>query len=162
MCNASTIARACLAGFALVILSASLAGATYGPRTKIGTNYQQTSNTRSNNGSFEGNCNGLPICAVLFQRTVGQKPLIVQHVSCVGQVSAGSLRSASLGTYKEGTFPLRQTQLVPVATTGGWWVMNSPVKHLVESGERPFVFFNNSAGADWLSVQCTISGTLQQ
>jgi hypothetical protein len=162
MSNAATIVRICLAASALVFLSASLAEATYGPRTKIGNNYQQTSNTRSNNGSFEGSCTGLPICAVLFQRTAGQKPLIVQHVSCAGQVSAGSLTSAFLGTYKEGTFPLRQTQLVPVATTGGWWVMNSAVKHLLESGELPFVFFNNSAGAAWLGVECTISGTLQQ
>jgi hypothetical protein len=50
---------------------------------------------------------------------------------------------------------------VPVPTTGTWSVVNSPVRHLVESGERPLVSLFNSAIADWLA-ECTISGTLQQ
>jgi hypothetical protein len=41
--------------------------------------------------------------------------------------------------------------------------VNSPVMHLVESGERPKVFFvNSSAAANWSFNECTISGTLQQ
>ena len=67
--NAANIARAgraCLAGVALVILSVSLAGAVYGTRTKIGNNYQQTSTTRSINGTSEATCNGVLSCYVLF------------------------------------------------------------------------------------------------
>jgi hypothetical protein len=69
MLNAATVARvgrACLAGFALVILSASLAAATYGPRTTIGNNYQQTSNTESANGIDQGSCVNTTNCYVLF------------------------------------------------------------------------------------------------
>jgi len=161
MCNAATIRRACVAGFALVILSASLAGAEYGPRTKIGNNYQQTSTTLSTDGSTQANCNGGFACYALFSVPPGQKALVVQHVSCRVSVNAGSLLNGRLQTRKGQTFPLRRTHLVPVPTTGTWSVVNSPVRHLVESGERPLVSLFNSAIADWLA-ECTISGTLQQ
>ena len=165
--NAINVARACraglagIAGFALVILPASLAEATYGPRTKIGTNYQQSSSTTSPNGLTEGSCDGLLICNVLFQVTPAQKALIVQHVSCRVQVSAGSLRYGRLGTRQGQTFPLRHTLLVPVPTASGHLVVNSPVLHLVESGERPVVFFENSVTPGLWFAECTISGQLQ-
>src|SRR5215207_9080880 len=88
--------RAWLAGFAFVILSAALAQADYGPRTLIGDNYQQTSFTVSPNGIIEGSCNGTGYCYVLFQVPLGQKPLIVRHVSCRLLVSAGGLFSTFL------------------------------------------------------------------
>jgi hypothetical protein len=160
MYNAGTLAHAGLAGIALVILSASVAEATYGPRTKIGNNYQQTSTTRSLNASTEGNCNGSGSCYVLFQVPPAQKPLIVQHVACNVQVTAGDLRFGRLQTRKGSTFPLRSTHFVPVNTTGNVWVVNSPVMHLVESGERPLIVLSNSAAADW-TAECTISGKLQ-
>ena len=166
MCNTANVARAgraCLAGFALVILSASLAEAIYGPRTKIGANYQQTSTTMSLHGFTEESCNGNAGCVVLFQRPLGQKPLIVQHVSCRVNINAGSLRSGVLQTWKgsTSTFPRKRTYLVPVPTGGNVWVVNSPVMHLVESGERPVVLLTNSAVIGWF-VECSISGTLQQ
>ena len=160
MCKAATIARACLAGFAIVILPASLAEAEYGPRTKIGPNYQQSSTTTSTHGITAGNCTGSLNCVVLFQVPPGQKPLIVQHVSCRVSVSAGGLNYGLLQTRKGQAFPLRQTNLVPVPTTGNWSIVNSPVMHLVGSGERPAVFISNNAFANW-TAQCTISGRLQ-
>jgi len=162
--NTTNVARACragLAGFALVILSASLAEATYGPRTKIGTNYQQTSTTTSENAINEGNCSGGNTCFVLFQVPPGQKSLIVQHVSCRLGVSPGTnLLYGWLQTRNGQDFPLRRTSFVPVPTADIWWVVNSPVMHLVKAGERPVVLFVNSAGANW-SAECTISGKLQ-
>jgi hypothetical protein len=166
MFNAATIARAgraglaCLAGFALVILSALVAEAVYGPRTTIGANYQQTSTTQSTDGINAGSCIGVPNCYLLLQVAPQQKSLIVQHVSCVVTVSAGEVFFGRLQTRKGQTFPLRHTHLV--STTGLGWLVNSPVKHLVESGERPLILFaNNSAASNW-SIECSISGTLQQ
>ena len=46
--------RACLAALPLLILSASLAEALYGPRTTIGTHYQQMSTTTSTDGIDQG------------------------------------------------------------------------------------------------------------
>jgi hypothetical protein len=168
MWNAANVARVgrscsvCLAGLALVDLPASLAEAAYGPRTKIGKNYQQSSNTRSTNGSTEGSCNGFGFCYILFGLPSGQKALIVQHVSCLVSVAAGSLLYGSLRTRKGQTFPFRRTALMAVPTTTGTrWVVNSPVMHLVQSGERPFVFLQNSTNANWGSTICTISGKLQ-
>jgi hypothetical protein len=168
MWNAANAARACrasrvcLAGFALVILSASLAEAIYGPRTTIGANYQQTSNTRSADGINAGNCSG-STCAVLFQPAPQQKALIVQHVSCHLIVSAGELQVGRLFTRKGQTFPLRRTNLLPVPKPPGRWVVSSPVMHLVGSGERPVVGFQNSlSGNNWSATVCSISGQLKQ
>jgi hypothetical protein len=165
MCNTATItrtSRACLAASALVILSVSLAEAAYGPRTKIGNNYQQTSTTKSSDGSTEGSCNGGNTCYVLFQLPPAQKPLIVQTVSCRVLVNAGGLDYAWLRSRKASVIPLRRTYLAPVKTTNGnHWIVSSPVMHLIESGERPVVFIANSAGATWSIVECTISGQLQ-
>jgi hypothetical protein len=158
--NVARAGRACLAGFALVILSASLAEATYGPRTKIGANYQQTSSTTSPNGSTAGSCN-TNVCYVLFQVPPAQKSLIVQHVSCrVRLVSGGEIREVILRTRKGQDFPRRSTFLVPVPTSGDYRVVNSPVMHLVESGERPQLFIHNSQDTIWV-VDCSISGKLQ-
>ena len=167
MFNAAIMERAgraglaCLAGSVLVILSAVVAEAFYGPRTTIGANYQQTSNTTSLDGINEGDCVGVSVCYILLQVPPQQKALIVQHVSCIVIVSAGEISNGLLRTRKGQTFPLRHTRLVPVLTTGSTWVVNSPVKHLGESGERPVVSFANSAAAHW-SVECSISGTLTQ
>jgi hypothetical protein len=162
MFKAATLARTCLAGLALVVLSASLANAIYGPRTTIGNNYQQTSSTTSPDGTNAGNCNGVATCYVLFQVTPAQKPLIVQHVSCRASISAGGLLYGYLRSRNGQTVPLRRTHLLPVNTTGTWWVVNSPVMHLLESGERPVVFFQNSATANWGNMDCNISGQLKQ
>jgi hypothetical protein len=167
MFNAATIARAgraglaCLVGSVLVILSALVAEAFYGPRTTIGANYQQTSNTMSTDGINEGVCVGVSVCYILLQVPPQQKALIVQHVSCIIIVTAGEISNGLLRTRKGQTFPLRHTRLVPVLTTGTTWVVNSPVKHLGESGERPVVSFPSSAAATW-TIECSISGTLQQ
>jgi hypothetical protein len=168
MRNTAKVARigcACLAGPAgvvLVILSASLAEATYGPRTTIGANYQQTSNTRSADGIIEGNCFGVDSCWVLFQPAPQQKALIVQHVSCHLVVSAGELQVGTLLNRKGQLLPLRSMDLLPVPTTVARWVVNSPVMHLVKSGERPVVSFLNSTNANWSVLECSISGRLQQ
>jgi hypothetical protein len=165
MCNTATItraSRACFAASALVTLSASLADATYGPRTKIGNNYQQTSSTMSEDGFNEVECNSVSVCYVLFQVAPAQKPLIVQHVSCVVQTSAGSLVSGSLRT-RQGPqdFPFRHTRLVPIpAAISNTWLVNSPAMHLVLPGERPQIQFLLSPSAGW-SIECTISGQLQ-
>jgi hypothetical protein len=164
MSNTPTIARACraaLAGFALVILSASLAEAEYGPRTTIGVNYQQTSTTTSTDGINEGSCNGSSSCAILFQRAPEQKRLIVQHVSCRVNLSTGGLRYGILQTRKGQTFPLRRTYLTAL-NTGTFSVVNSPVMHLVESKENPLLSLQNSANANWFTLQCSISGQLKQ
>ena len=158
--NTTNIARACLAGSALVILSASLAQAEYGPRTTIGANYQQTSTTTSINGIAEGSCNGNSFCYILFQAAPAQKPLIVQHVACGAFVSAGGLNAATLRTRKGQTFPLKRTNLAPVNFTSTWWAVNTPVMHLLESGERAFVVLSNSGIATWTFVECNISGKL--
>jgi hypothetical protein len=161
--NTTNIARACLVGSALVILSASLAQAEYGPRTTIGANYQQTSTTTSINGIAEGSCNGNSVCFILFQVTPAQKPLIVQHVSCTALVSAGGLTSASLRTRMGQTFPIKRTALLPVNLTSTISAVNSPVMHLFESGERAVVILgNNGVIANWSFVECNISGQLKQ
>ena len=60
MFKAATLARTCLAGLALVVLSASLAKAIYGPRTTIGKNYQQFSLPKHNSGSrMSGPCSAI-------------------------------------------------------------------------------------------------------
>jgi hypothetical protein len=158
--NAMTVARVCragLAGSALVILSAALAAAEFGPRAIIGKNYQQSSNT---GGVTEFACDSSSLCLLAFQPIPQQQPLLVQHVACRVNVSAGSLLTASLETWSGQTLVSRHTNLVPVATSGLWWAVNSPVIHLIKSGERPIVRFDNTAGADWF-VDCNISGTLQ-
>lgn len=164
MFNAATIARvsrAHLAALAFVILSASLAEATYGPRTTIGNSYQQFSNTWSSDGINQGSCHGFSSCYVLFQLPPRQKALIVQHVSCRAQISTGIVQYGFLQTRKEQIRPARLTHLMPVPTTGGWAIVNSPVMHLVESGERPLVRYVNNTAANWSVVACAISGTLQ-
>lgn len=166
MWNAAPLARACrasLAGFTLVVLPASLAQATYGPRTTIGSSYQQTSDTLSVNGVDQGSsCNGIStVCYVLFQQAPQQRPLIVQHVSCRMQVTAGELRSGHLAVRKGGTLQFRHTYLVPVHTTGNFFIMNSPVLHLVKSGQRVVIQFWNTVTGNWLGG-CNISGKLQQ
>jgi hypothetical protein len=164
MCNADTIARAgraCLAGLALVMLSAPIAEAVYGPRTVIGANYQQTSTTTSTNGITEGACNSTAICYILFQAPP-QKALIVQHVSCRVAVRSGALFDGSLETEKGKAFPLKHTHLVPVPTTSTeLWLVNSPVMHLVKLGEKPNVHFRNSRVAEWI-IECSISGQLTE
>ena len=160
MFKAATLARTCLAGLALVVLSASLANAIYGPRTTIGKNYQQWSSTESNDGVNSGNCNST-FCYLVFQAIPQQQPLIVQHVACRATVTTGGLTLVRLGTRKGPTFQNRNTPLVPVYTTGNYWAVNSPVMHLLKSGERPYVFFFNSTAATW-GLDCSISGRLQQ
>jgi hypothetical protein len=168
MGNAAHVARArriCLAGVALVILSASLAEAEYGPRTVFGANYQQTSNTLSLNGANEASCNGAGSCMVLFQRAPGQRRLIVQHVSCDVTTDA-NLEIRRVALWSRGqTLPRRYVYLTPIKTgsisTKTFWNVNSPVMHLIESGERPLVFFDTGFGSDWVA-ECTIAGKLQQ
>jgi hypothetical protein len=109
MRNTANLARGCracvasLAGFALVILSASFAAALYGPRTTIGTNYQQWSNTTSKNGVDQGFCGSTQVCLVLFQRAPQQKALIIEHVSCLVHVNSGELLEANIETRKGQT-----------------------------------------------------------
>jgi hypothetical protein len=159
---ATRVGRACLAGFFLVILSASLAGAAYGPRTTIGANYQQTSNTTSTDGFSEGTCIiGAGSCFILFQGAPQQKALIVQHVSCRVSVTAGGLLYASLLTRQGQNLLLKSTTLLPVHTTGTLWVVNSPVMHLLNVGERPVVFLFNSMATGWSLMECNISGQLK-
>jgi len=163
------IGRACragLAGFGLVILSASLADAGYGPRTIVGEHYQQTSTTTSSNGINEGSCTSRHDCYILFQPAPQQKALTVQHVSCYVYVSGGVLRYGFLGAQQGGAHLLRRKHLVPVRTNGTTYstdsIVNGPVTHLVKPGERPYVYLRNSvAGSTWL-VECDISGQLQQ
>lgn len=157
--RACRVCVACLAGCALVVLSASFAGAEYGPRTTIGKNYQQTSDTTSVDGIASGNCSDSLSCYVLFQRAPQQKALIVQYVSCIVTASTGEIRIGILVTRKGQTFPLRHTNLAPVRTTGGTWAVNSPVMHLLKSGERAVVRFINSTAATW-GATCNISGKL--
>jgi hypothetical protein len=152
---------ACLAAFALVILSVLVAEAVYGPRTTIGANYQQWSTTTSLDGTNLGGCANTTSCYILFGVPPQQKALIVRHVSCGVGVSAGGLLSGGLLTRKGQAFPGRVTVLVPVHMTGVYRVVNSPVMHLVESGERPVVFLSNSTSSSW-AVECSISGTLTQ
>ena len=162
--NLARTCRACLtgfAGFALVILPASLAEATFGPRTVIGANYQQTSTTLSGNGSTAGNCNGFSNCFVLFQPAPGQKALIVQHVSCRVSVDAGAMSFGLLWIRKGQDLPFKRVPLLPVPSAGATWIVNSPVMHLIEPGERPLVFLAGTAAAAW-NGECTISGQLQQ
>jgi hypothetical protein len=171
MWNAADVARACragrvcLAGFALVTLPHSLAEAEYGPRTVFGANYEQTSNTLSLNGTNEASCNSYGSCMVLFQRAPGQKRLIVQHVSCDVTTSANlAIRRVALWS-KGQTLLRRYAYLTPIRTgsisTKTFWNVNSPVMHLIESGERPLVFFDTGFGSDWVA-ECTIAGKLLQ
>jgi hypothetical protein len=163
MCNVAIIARAgsaLLAGFGLTILSASLAWPVYGPRTTIGANYQQWSAQQSPNGIDPGQCTGSG-CNVLFQAIPQQKQLIVRHVACRANVNTGALISVQVRTRGVGVFPDRYTPLVPVNLSTGWWAVNSPVMHLLKSGERPIVSFSNTASAVWIA-ECSISGTFHQ
>jgi hypothetical protein len=156
-----TIAAARALSAGLMILVPSLANAEYGPKTVFGTNYQQTSTTKSTDGINEGNCNSLAHCYILFQRPPEQKNLIVQHVSCQVNVTAGGIESGLLIARKGQTFPLKRTLLAPIRTTGTFWAANSPVMHLVGSNEAPVVVFYGSAFATWLPT-CNISGQLTQ
>ena len=144
--------RACLAGFALVILSASLAEATFGPRPTIGNNYQQWSNT------LTSACSSSISCTVRFQPAPQLKALIVQHVSCHAIANTGEIQVVRLATLNG---PQTRTTLVPVPV-GSRWAVNSPVMHLVESGERPTITFQNDTSTNWSLVECSISGQLKQ
>jgi len=166
MFKAATLARACragLAGFVLVTLSVSFAQAEYGPRTTIGNNYQQTSDTVSENGVNQStHCTNTQFCFVLFQTAPQQKPLIVQHVSCHLSVSPGVVRTARLVTRSGQDFVGRLSYLVPVHTEGAFWVINNPVMHLLKSGERAVIRLSSSVATDWGANDCNISGKLQQ
>ncbi len=148
-----------LAGFGLMIMSASLAEANYGPRTIIGENYQQTSFTSSIDSITEAQCHNTNGCTILFRPAPEQKRLIVQHVSCAVEVSSGTVRFATLRTRKGQSFPLRETYLTPVNTTDRVWNISSAVTHLIESREIPLVALASSAGAAWF-LKCNISGQL--
>jgi hypothetical protein len=165
MWNAIDVARACracLAGLPLVIVSASLAEASYGPRTTIGTHYQQMSTTTSTNGIDQGSCTNVNTCIVLFQRVPQHKRLIVQHVSCRLAVGPGELHFGELGTRKGQTWPLRSTVLLPVPTGDTYyWVVSSPIMQLVKSDEKPFIRFEASQASNW-NAWCNISGKLLQ
>ena len=167
MSNRAAVASAglvCLAGFVLVILSASLAEAEYGPRTAIGANYQQTSTTESENGIDQASCIGTTRCFVLFQQVPKEWPLIIQHVSClvyVSSASGGDVPYGTIETRRRKTFLLRQTFLVPLRRSDFLWVVNSPAMHLLKAGERAVVSFFSSANAGFNPV-CTISGRLLQ
>jgi hypothetical protein len=128
-----------------------LAEADYGPRTRIGAKYQQWSNT------LTSNCSGSISCTVLFQRAPQLKALIVQHVSCHAIASTGGLQVVRLATLNG---PQTRTTLVPVPV-GSRWAANSPVMHLVESGKRPVISFQNSTSTNWSLVECSISGQLK-
>jgi hypothetical protein len=167
MSNATTIVRlghACLAGFVLVILSASLANAQfgYGPKTTIGSNYQQTSTSPSNNGFNLSSCSPASLCYILFQQAPQQKPLIVRHVSCRVSINPGELREGYLTSTKEGAFVNRRTYLSPVFLSGPTWMVNNPAMHLIKPGERPVVLFVSSDAASAWGAECNVSGTLQQ
>jgi hypothetical protein len=153
--------RACLAGLALAILSASLANAEYGPRTTIGANYQQWSSTQSQNGIDAVPCNNHHTCYVMFQPLPQQKELVVQHVSCVVWIGAGELTFGYLAARNGETFASRRTYLLPGHTSGGYWVVNNPAMHLLKSGERAFVRLESSQVISWF-FECNISGQLQQ
>jgi hypothetical protein len=171
MFNAAIIARAgragfaCLAGFALVILSASLAAADYGPRIILGNNYQQWSDVTSKGGSTldPGPCTNTINCYVLFQPIPQNRPLIVQNVGCrISRATpTGLLRSVHLRTRKGQTFPFTWTPLVPARVQTGDEAVNSPVMHLLKSGERPFFWFVGTVATQW-TIDCSISGTLLQ
>jgi hypothetical protein len=90
-----------------------------------------------------------------------QLPLIVQHVSCIVTVTAGTVRFARLATRKGDTAPYTMTQLLPASNDGAAWVISSPVVHLLKSGERPHLIFSNSENANW-QIECNVSGQLQQ
>jgi len=166
MCTAiiARAGRACLAGFVLVILSASLANAQfgYGPRTTIGANYQQTSTSPSNDGFHLSSCSPGSLCYILFGQAPQQKPLIVRHVSCRVSINPGELREGYLTSTKEGAFVNRRTYLSPVFLTGPTWMVNNPAMHLIKPGERPVVLFVSSDAASAWGAECNISGTLQQ
>ena len=162
MFNAAIIARAgraYLAGFVLMTLSVSLAQAEYGPRTTVGNNYQQSSSTLSPNGLNQGNCNGFN-CYVLFQRAPQEQSLIIQHVSCAIIVE-GTVALVAVGNREGQTLLSTISYIVPVHQAGDVWLVNSPVMHLVRSGERPVIALQSSPGGSW-SIICTISGKLQQ
>jgi len=158
--NTITVARACCAGLALVVLPASLVEAAFGPRTTLGKNYQQWSSETSVVQTFTpGSCNSHSGCFVLFQAIPQQQALLIQHVACRAIVGAGGLRYANVYTRKGQTIVNTATYLVPVHTTGTSWVVNNPVMHLLKSGERPLVFLFNSQATSW-TVDCSISGKL--
>jgi hypothetical protein len=162
MFNAAAVARggfACLAAFAVSILSGPLAQAEYGPRTVFESNYQQTSNTTSNNGRTEAACNSANSCYVLFQRAPGQKKLIIRHVSCVVNSPNGALKYGEIYTRKGSAERFRRSPLSPVSALGDDWIVNSPVMHLISSNERPSIRFHNSTLTFW-DLRCSISGTL--
>ena len=156
------VCHAGLAGCVLVTLSASLAEAEYGPRTTVGANYQQTSTTRSTDGINDTGCSGIGVCRILFQQAPAQQRLIIQHVSCRVPISAGFPLHAYLGTRKGQSFPLKRSWLVLANTSPFHFAVNSPVMHLVNSGERPLVLFNNSQSHNWIGLECNISGQLKQ
>jgi hypothetical protein len=161
MFKAATLVRTCLAGLALAILSASLAGAAFGPRTTIGKSYQQTSNTTSLNGINPGSCGSNQSCYVLFQLAPSQQPLIVQHIACALSPAFGGLLHGTLMTRTGQTLVLTQTPLLPVRTSNNSQIINSPVMHLLKPGERAVIRFVNSVTTTWGLPHCSLSGRLQ-
>ena len=168
MSNTATstrLGRAIVAGCALVILSTSFAEAiigSYGPRTIIGSNYQQTSDGQSTavDGFNQGQCTNVSLCRVLFQKVPQKQKLIIQNVSCYVQIDSGSLFYGQLQTRHGQTIIQRNTTLTPVATTQGYWIVSSPVMHLVETGQNAFITFVSSTSAYW-GTECSISGQLK-
>jgi hypothetical protein len=150
-----------LAILSLVILAVSPATATFGPRVIIGGTYQQTSNTTSPTGLSSGPCINAPICGFLFQTVPQQQQLVIEHVACKVQASAGTLHEARLITRK-GTdnFPFRRTPMMPTpAAAAGIFFIVGNVAHPLDAGERPIVVVENTTNADH-SGECSISGRI--
>ena len=155
------LARYWLAAIAFAILPASIGQAEYGPKTTVGTYYQQTSSTLSVDGVAASSCTSATACFVLFQKLPKKKKLIVQNVSCFVAISAGGLRTVMLWGRTGTDFPLKRTMVLPVATVdSGAWLANSPVVHLFKAGERPVIYMTASAVANWTNVHCNVSGEL--
>jgi hypothetical protein len=155
-------ASASVAALLLVGLSASLVAAAYGPRTTIGSLYQQTSDTLSTNGVTEtGNCLAVAACYVLFQAAPNKQKLVVHHVSCYWHLTAGNLFRVMLHSRTpQGGLPFRNSVIVPVNTAATEFSASGSVLHMLGTNEIPVILLQADANANFTLGHCTIAGEL--
>jgi hypothetical protein len=145
----------------LLTLSLSPGVAEYGPKTTIGTYYQQTSDTYSTDGVTANPCLAVGACHILFQQVPLQQKLIITHLSCYVHTTTGQVYRAMLHSRTgSGGLPFRNTSIAAAQTSTNEFVANGPVLHLLEANQRPVVLLQSTLSPNFGLGHCTISGTL--